>query len=548
MENANIACLLTKNAARTPNKRAVVMPAGKDAMGRLKTTQLSFAQLDASSTKVAAGFSAMGMTPGTRTVLMVPPGMDFFILTFALFKAGLIPVVVDPGMGLKRMADCLASTRAEALVGIPKAHVFRKLFPKAFSHVRHTVSTRPVPLLRTKTLKELLKSDVTGFETVSCESETTAAILFTTGSTGPAKGVIYTHANFHAQIQAIRDHFEIKEDDRDLPTFPLFALFDPALGMTAFIPEMDPTKPGKADPRPILEAIDQHAITTMFCSPALLDRLGRYGSREGIRLPGLRRVVSAGAPVRPDILQSFVPVIGNPAFIHTPYGATEAVPLMSLTAGEILSETRSFTDQGMGICVGRPIKGVDISIIRITDTAIKSMEEADELPEGEIGEIIAKGPMVTSAYYENPEADKMSKIKDKKGFWHRMGDLAWKDNSGRFWFCGRKSHRVCTEEGELYTLPCEAIFNTHRKVRRSALVGIGPDKEQTPVIIIETSEKMSKEEKNELRSELLQLAGAFDHTSGIRHLLFHREFPVDIRHNAKIHRESLAAWAGEKLH
>ncbi|TWI77233.1 acyl-CoA synthetase (AMP-forming)/AMP-acid ligase II [Desulfobotulus alkaliphilus] len=547
MENANIACLLTKNAAKSPNRRAVVMPAGKDAMGRLKTTQLSFAQLDASSTKVAAGFSAMGMSPGTRTVLMVPPGMDFFILTFALFKAGLIPVVVDPGMGVKRMADCLASTRAEALVGIPKAHLFRKLFPRAFAHVRHTVSTRPLPLLRTKTLKELLSSDATGFETLSCEPETTAAILFTTGSTGPAKGVIYTHANFHAQIQAIQNHFDIKEDDRDLPTFPLFALFDPALGMTAFIPEMDPTKPGKADPRPILEAIDQHAITTMFCSPALLDRLGRYGSREGIRLPGLRRVVSAGAPVRPDILQSFVPVIGNPKRIHTPYGATEAVPLMSLTAGEILSETRSFTDQGMGICVGRPLKGVDISIIRITDAPIASMEDAEELPEGEIGEIIAKGPMVTSAYYENPEADRLSKIKDQKGFWHRMGDLAWKDNSGRFWFCGRKSHRVCTEEGELYTLPCEAIFNTHKKIRRSALVGIGPEKSQTPVIIIEPTDKISREEKSELQSELLQLAGAFDHTSGIRHLLFHRDFPVDIRHNAKIHRESLAAWAEKKL-
>lgn len=548
MENANIALMLTENALRTPYKRALVIPAGKDGRGYLRSTQLTFSQLDSLSTRAAAGLQAMGILPGTRTVLMVPPGRDFFILTFALFKAGAIPVVVDPGMGLRRMADCLASTRATALVGIPKAHLFRLLFPKAFSHVRHAVSTRSLSLPGIKTLDRLLSSEITGFETAPCEPETLAAILFTTGSTGPAKGVCYTHANFRAQIETIRQQFDITEDDRDLPTFPLFALFDPALGMTAFVPEMNPTKPGKTDPRPLLEAIRHHGITTMFCSPALLDRLGRYGSRESIRLPSLKRVVCAGAPVRSDILQSFVPVIGTPALLHTPYGATEAVPLMGITAGEILSETRSFTDQGMGICVGRPFKGVDIRIIAITEEAIATLTDARELPEGEIGEIIAQGPMVTSAYFENKEADRLSKIADSKGFWHRMGDLAWKDNSGRFWFCGRKSHRVCTLQGELYTLPCEAIFNTHKKVKRSALVGIGPKGNQTPVIVIETwNRKLSRKKRAELRGELLQLAGAFDHTSGIRHLFFHPDFPVDIRHNAKIHRENLTVWVKRRM-
>ncbi|MDY0162864.1 fatty acid CoA ligase family protein [Desulfobotulus sp.] len=548
MANANIARMLTENAARMPHKRALVMPAGKSVRGHLRTTQLTFSQLDTLSTKAAAGFQAMGLAPGTRTVLMVPPGRDFFILTFALFKAGLVPVVVDPGMGLRRMADCLASTQATALVGIPKAHLFSRLFPRAFSHVRHRVSTLSLPFSGIQSLDGLLTSEATGFEMAPCEPETLAAILFTTGSTGPAKGVCYTHGNFRAQIQTLRQQFEITDEDRDLPTFPLFALFDPALGITAFIPEMDPTKPGKADPRPLLEAIRHHGITTMFCSPALLDRLGRYGSREGIRLPSLKRVVCAGAPVRSDILQSFVPVIGNPALLHTPYGATEAVPLMGITAAEILSETRSFTDQGMGICVGRPFRGVEIRIIAITDEAIETLDQATELPEGEIGEIIARGPMVTAAYFENSQADRLAKIRDVKGFWHRMGDLAWKDNSGRFWFCGRKSHRVCTPQGEAYTLPCEAIFNTHKEVRRSALVGIGPRGKQTPIIVIELqNQKLSRKKQEELRSELLQLAGAFDHTSGIRHLLFHPDFPVDIRHNAKIHRETLALWAEKHL-
>jgi acyl-coenzyme A synthetase/AMP-(fatty) acid ligase len=177
----------------------------------------------------------------------------------------------------------------------------------------------------------------------------TAAILFTTGSTGPAKGVIYTHGIFGAQINQIKAMFEIGPDEVDLPTFPLFALFDPALGMTSVIPDMDPTKPAQVNPVKIIEAINNHGVTNMFASPALLNRVGTYGEEQGIKIPSMRRVVSAGAPVHPSNIARFRKMLNDEAEIYTPYGATEAVPIISISATEILSETGRLREQGCAL-------------------------------------------------------------------------------------------------------------------------------------------------------------------------------------------------------
>jgi acyl-CoA synthetase (AMP-forming)/AMP-acid ligase II len=375
----------------------------------------------------------------------------------------------------------------------------------------------------------------------------TAAILFTTGSTGPAKGAIYSHGNFDAQLAQIRDHLDFGPDEIDLSTFPLFALFYPALGITAVIPDMDPTRPAEVNPERILEAITNQGITNMFASPALLNRVGRYGEKHRIKLPSLRRVISAGAPVSADIIERFCGMLCRGAVIHTPYGATEAVPIISITSDEILSETRQLTDKGFGICIGRPINEIPIKIITISDRPIDTWDDRLEVPAGEIGEICAQGGLVSRGYYDNTEADRVSKIKAGDRFWHRMGDLGWRDKKGRIWFCGRKSHRVVNAETTLYTIPCESIFNQHSAVLRSALVGVGPRNAQTPVIVIERAETGRKLSKAELTAELLALAEAYEITKSIRTVLYHRSFPVDIRHNSKIFREKLSDWAERRV-
>ncbi|MFC1505020.1 fatty acid CoA ligase family protein [Thermodesulfobacteriota bacterium] len=385
------------------------------------------------------------------------------------------------------------------------------------------------------------------FNTAMTKKDDIAAILFTTGSTGPAKGVVYTHGVFDAQVRHIKSHFGIEPGEIDLPTFPLFALFDPALGMTAVIPEMDPTRPASVNPDRIVEAILNHGVTNMFASPALLNRVGRYGEHKGIKLPSLKRVVSAGAPVAAANIAQFATMLEQDAEIHTPYGATEAVPILSIGSNEILSETRQLSDQGYGYCVGRPIDDIDVRIIQITDAPILHWSDDLLLPSGEIGEIVVKGDLVTRRYFQRPEADAVAKIEDEESFWHRMGDLGWQDKKGRIWFCGRKSHRVITKSATLFTIPCEAMFNMHADVFRSALVGIGPRPRQTPVICIELEKGVPVLTKSKIKKDLLDLAETNPLTQKIQHILFHKSFPVDIRHNSKIFREKLAVWAEKKI-
>jgi acyl-coenzyme A synthetase/AMP-(fatty) acid ligase len=375
----------------------------------------------------------------------------------------------------------------------------------------------------------------------------TAAILFTTGSTGPAKGVVYTHGNFDAQLRNIKSHLGISTDEIDLSTFPLFALFWPALGITSVIPDMDPTKPARVNPKKIIEAILNQGVTSMFASPALLNRVGRYGKQKNIMLPSLKRVISAGAPVAPSVIEQFASMLCEDAEIHTPYGATEAVPVISISSNEILCETKKLSEQGYGLCIGRPINDIDVRIIKISDDPISKWSTDLLVEDTEIGEITVRGDLVTRQYFERPKADALSKIKDGNTIWHRMGDLGWIDSKGRIWFCGRKSHRVAIEEMTLFTIPCEAIFNNHPMVFRSALVGIGPPNRQKPVVCIELEPKKDKVKKKKIEKELLELAQQNEFTKKIDTILFCKSFPVDIRHNSKIFREKLAIWAEKKL-
>lgn len=542
----NVAKYLKAQAEKKPFKRAVVYPHGKDGQGRITYAHLTFQQLDEESDKLAFGLQSIGITRGVKTILMVKPCIDFFVLTYALFKVGAVPVVVDPGMGVKRMIECLDSAEPEAFIGIPLAHVLRTVAFKSFKSVKIWVTVGKKLFWGGYTLDALRYLTDQPFDYVETHANETAAILFTTGSTGPAKGVIYTHGTFDAQVRNIEAHFKIGDDEIDLPTFPLFALFDPAIGMTAVIPDMDPTKPALVNPLKIIEAIENHGVTNMFASPALLNRVGKFGKEHGVKLPSLRRVVSAGAPVAPANIEQFTSMFEGDTQIHTPYGATEAVPILSIASDEILSETKQFSEEGYGTCIGRPIEDADIKIIKIFDGPIPTWSDDLLAEKGEVGEITVKGSLVTQRYYDNPEADSLAKINEDGEIRHRMGDLGWRDNNGRVWFCGRKNHRVETADGTLFTINCEAIFNKHPDVYRSALVGVGPKGGQTPVIIIEMRPE-SQRSQNDLKNELLSLAQTNELTKGIRELLFHKSFPVDIRHNSKIFREKLSLFAEEKL-
>jgi len=543
----NIASYLNQTAKTQPYKRAVVYPAGRDEYGRVTYAHLTFLQLDRESDHLAHGLEAAGITRGIRTILMVRPSIEFFTLIFAIFKTGAVPVVVDPGMGIRRMLACFKSTRPQAFIGIPLAHVVRSVFPGFFKTVKTWITAGRRWFWGGRTLKQIRYSHAGPYTITPTSRHDTAAILFTTGSTGPAKGAVYTHGNFDAQLKQIKTHLGMAPDEIDLSTFPLFALFYPALGVTSVIPDMDPTRPALVNPERIIEAIENLGVTNMFASPALLNRVGEYGKKNAVKLPTLKRVISAGAPVSADNIEQFSALLTEDAEIHTPYGATEAVPIISIKSREILNETRQLSEKAFGICIGRPISDIDIRIIKINDEPIDQWTEDLLVCPGDVGEIAVKGELVSQQYFENHAANRLGKIKAGEDIIHRMGDVGWMDQKGRIWFCGRKSHRVVSADRTLFTIPCESLFNRHPQVFRSALVGIGPPGRQEPLICIELRKTDTGKNRGQLKDELLQIAAANELTQNIKTILFHKAFPVDIRHNSKIFREKLALWAAKKI-
>ncbi len=543
-ETANIAAPLQAMARAQPHTPAIVEPCRRP-------RRCTYRELDEDSDSLARGLEAVGAGRGVRTVLMVPPGFDFYSLTFALFKVGAVVVLIDPGMGVRNLRTCIDEVAPEAFIGVPKAHVARLLFGWGKRTLRTciTVGRRLgwgghdlAAVRRLGASRPSVPAAATG-------PDETAAVLFTSGSTGVAKGAVYTHGIFAAQVEMLRRLYDIRPGEVDLPTFPLFGLFAPALGMTAVIPRMDFTRPARVDPRAILDPIAAFGVTNLFGSPALVRAVGRYGARHGIRLPSLRRVISAGAPVPWQALETFRKLLPDGVQVHTPYGATEALPVCSIGSNEILAETRHATARGAGVCVGRPVEGMDLKIIRIRDEPIARWTDDLEVPAGEVGEVAVRGPVVTASYWNRPQATALAKIPDpdRGSFWHRMGDLGYLDSSGRVWFCGRKSQRVVTPAGTLFTVPCEGVFNAHPAVARTALVGVSRATGTEPVLCVEPDPDAGPRPEEELRRELLALGADRECTRAIRTILFHKGFPVDVRHNAKIFREQLAAWAGRRL-
>jgi len=535
----NISRPLTEMAALQPETAAIIFPEQK--------RTLTFRELDCWSSRLAAGFEKAGIGRGVRTALLVPPSPELFAVTFALFKCGAIPVFIDPGIGAGNMKGCLAEAAPAAFIGIPKAHLARRLLGWGKASLRTLITVSGGRFWGGVPLHEF-EIDAAAYTPLAGGRDETAAILFTSGSTGPPKGVVYTHGNFAAQIEALKEIYSIAPGEIDLPTFPLFALFAPALGMTALIPQMDFTRPGMVDAEKLLATAREYRATTMFGSPALLNRVGRYGAAHGVSLPQMKRVISAGAPVPAAVLERFAALLPAEAGIFTPYGATEALPVSSICHREIIAETSRATGEGRGICVGLPVRGLSLAIIAISDEPIAAWSDTLRLPPGETGEIVVSGPQVTATYFGRPDATRLAKIATADGgFWHRMGDLGYLDGKGRIWFCGRKSHRVVTAQQILFTIPVEGVFNTHPEVFRTALVGTGERGRQRPVLCVELEKGSSSSAKSRIRRELLTLGSRFRQTAEVTDILFHPAFPVDIRHNAKIFREKLAVWAAGRL-
>lgn len=542
---ANIASALFDIASQQPNTLAIACPRPRQfPFGTTKYDEITFGELAARVRAVASGLQAAGFNRGDRVVLLVPPSIDFFVLCFALLSAGIVPVVIDPGIGAHNFRSCTSDVSPVGFIGIPKAQVARLLFGWGRKSIRKVVTVGRRVGWGGHTLAQVETMGRRALREIAfAEAKETAAILFTSGSTGAPKGVVYSHANFAAQLEMIGAMFDIERGAVDLPTFPPFALFNPALGVTSIIPDMDATKPGFVDPRKIFGAIDRYQVTTMFGSPALIRRVAGYGVANGITLPRMTRVVSAGAPMPAETLRLVTQMLPATTQVFTPYGATESMPVTKVGSDLLLAETQRLTDAGAGVCVGLPVDGVNVAVIPI-DTAVTSSQawaDVAQLGVGEIGEFVVKGQNVTRAYFGRAEATARAKFVDGDAVRHRMGDVGYIDEQGRLWYCGRRSHIVRANGKTYYSVQCEMVFNAHDSVYRTALV------EALGKAVLCVEMKPRQDDAVAVLEELAEWANMHTVTRGIALFLVHPGFPVDIRHNAKIFREKLRPWAEMQL-
>ncbi|WP_227983514.1 fatty acid CoA ligase family protein [Nocardia spumae] len=526
--------------------RAAVYSAEPGGAGMPQYRRLSYADLDRWSDTIAERLIAAGVGSGTRTIVLVLPSPELYAIMLGLLKIGAVPVVIDPGMGLRRMLRCLRAAEAQAFIGIPRAHAARVVFRRYFRGVRVAVTVGPRWFWGGARLRAWGRRPTGALPArTPAPDDDLLLIAFTTGSTGPAKAVEMTHGNLSAMVEQVHAARDGVPPESSLITLPLVGILDLLLGSQCVLPPLIPSKVGSTDPAQVAAAIDRFGVRTLFASPAVLIPLLRHLERSGAALPTLRSVYSGGAPVPDWCIAGLRAVLDEDVRIYAGYGSTEALPMSMIESRELLAGPADRARTGAGTCIGRTADRVRARIVAITDdplpTWAHAQDRASELDSTRgIGELVVAGPNVSTRYYWPPDANVTGKIIDGETVWHRTGDLAWIDDERRIWFCGRKSQRVRTADGPLFTVQIEQIFNAVEGVARTALVGVGAAGAQRPVLCVQT---LPGADRTGIEAALRARGAEFELTAKISEFLFHPEFPVDIRHNAKIGREQLAVWA-----
>ena len=525
--SGNLAKYLEKNAKLLPDSYAVLFQYSPN----IKKT---FAQLNDDVINCATFFRKRGVQKRERSLVLLKPGYNLIVSCFALLYIGAIPVIIDPGMGLKSLLNCIKRTNPKNLIAIPIARSLALLFNASFSSIKTKIS---VNSKFEETLNNYSNTEKT--EIYDSKDYELAAIVFTSGSTGKPKGVRYLNLNFSAQIEVLKQEFGITEGEVDLVTLPVFSLFNPALGVTSVIPQMNPRKPAKASAKTIVDAIQNFKITSAFCSPVIGKKVSSYCEDLNIDLPFMKRMMLAGAPSTPKLITSLSKRLPNGKII-VPYGATEALPVSYSCHDQIKNLSNSIIEGG-GSNLGIGIKGISILIMPIRNSPLPNENEDFIVPIKEkllTGEICVAGNVVTDGYDQMPGATRDARFVYNSKEYHRMGDLGYWDENGNLRFMGRKAECIQTANGRIETERYEPFVNSLPGIQKSALIGIGEGALREPCLVVvptQATKKVLRSTIEKVRSSLL--AKFPEHN--INRIFIQKNLPVDARHNAKIHRLTL---------
>ncbi|KGE05019.1 alpha/beta fold hydrolase [Pseudohaliea rubra] len=496
---------------------------------------MSFAELATAVRHVAAGMAAHGIAKGDRVALLVPPGIDLTIALYACWRRGAVVVLADAGLGPRGLTRAMASASPQYVIGIPRALAAAR----ALRWPGERISVTTLSTLHNRTLG--VATSLPALRAIGQGSplpdppvdDAAAAVVFTSGSTGPAKGVAYRHHQLQAQRDALMAAYGITGADRLVAAFGPFALYGPAMGITSMVPDMDVTSPGTLSATALVDAVSAIDATLVFASPAALTSIAAtadaLSSAAYQALKGVRMLLSAGAPVHPDVLRNARTLMPG-AEAHTPYGMTEVLPVADITLEGIEA-----AGNGNGVCVGFPVAGVTVRISPLD----RGGEASDELTDnpGVTGEILIRAPHMKETY-DSLWATQQAAATPPG--WHRSGDVGHFDDQGRLWVEGRMADIVTTAEGPVTPVGIEHAIESLPGIAQAAVVGVGPPGTQQSVAILRPTDPPRRP-----RLASVDRTDAVRAVAGVpvAAVLEVPRVPVDRRHNAKIHRGQLADWA-----
>ncbi|MBT3222205.1 MAG: AMP-binding protein [Proteobacteria bacterium] len=532
----NIASTMEAQAHLRPFQRAVVFPHGRDSLGRIAWTHLTCSDLNRLTDEFARGFDDLDMRD-ERVFLLLGPSLEWLPVVFALFKVGAVPILTDTNLSRSATLSCLERTTPRVLIAPPLVHAWRRLYSRSFKSVEIPVTIGDNTWFwGGSTLQQCRVVGDEPFPTMVTTPEDEAAIVFTSGTTGPPKAVSCTHGFFDQSMRQLQQMYGIQPGEIELASMPLFALLAIAMGMTVVLPGSDLSQPNQTEVGKIVEVIQTQGCSSSFGGPTLWSRIGRWCHEREVHLNSLRRIVITGARVPIAMHKVFRGVLGPGRQIHTLYGNTECLAISSIGSEEALGETALVTNRSVETCLGHPLPLIKVGVIKIVEGEIECWSDELLLSTGEIGEIVLEDSPMIAPYLGETRS---TSIPDGESAFHRTGDLGYLDGEHRLWFCGRKSNLVVTKNGErLFPVPCEAIFDAHPDVRRTALVGVDGE----PRLVVELQPPIRRD-RDDIAAELLALGQANPLTIEVKQIHFHPKLPLDVHHRAKIHRLELAAWA-----
>jgi acyl-CoA synthetase (AMP-forming)/AMP-acid ligase II/pimeloyl-ACP methyl ester carboxylesterase len=469
--------------------------------------------------RAVAGLRAAGVEPGDRVAVLVPPSVDLLAVIYACWRIGAVTVVADRGLGLRGLGAAVRSARVRHVVGPRQALAASRTLrwaPRA-----NTISLRSLRGAPPSAL-----ADPADPALPSPGPDMPAAVVFTSGATGPAKGVRYTHRQLCAQRDAIRSVYDIQPTDRFVAAFAPFAVFGPALGIVTGLADMDVTAPATLTASALEDACRRIEATMVFAAPAALANVLRTATGPTPATAAVRLVLSAGAPVPMATLEAMATRCPN-ASLHTPYGMTEVLPV----ADESLVQRRA-VGRGRGVCVGHPVHGCDVRIVPMDPD-----DGLHVLHTGGTGEVLVRAPWMSTGYDRLFLTEQRARPVIDGAEWHRTGDVGHLDASGNLWIEGRVVHVIRTAAGPVTPVPLEVAVEALPGVRRAAAVGVGPAGVQQVVIVLEPEDGDEGEASGEL-ADAVRRSVAPHSVSAVWMV---GDLPVDIRHNSKIDRAAVAA-------